>query len=223
MSKTAIVTGGSGLIGTALLERLCAADAYSKVKAFVRKPLAFTHPKLEQIIVDFDNIRSFEEDIAGDDFFSCLGTTKSKTPNQKEYYKIDHDYPVQMAEIAARNGMQHFHIISSIGANARSKIFYTRMKGETERDVAAIPFRSVHIYRPSFLSGNRKEQRALEKIGLMIFELIKPLLRGPFRKYRAINAGVIAEAILVNAAENKQGLFIYESDEIQKIGTSQKA
>lgn len=222
MSRIAIVTGGSGLVGHALLQQLCATDAYSRIKAFVRKPLSFTNPKLEQIIVDFDKIHLFEEDLTGDDFFSCLGTTKSKTPDKKQYYKIDHDYPLQMAKLAVDNGVQQFHLISSIGANAKSSVFYTRMKGETERDIAAVPFRSIHIYRPSFLSGDRQEKRKMERIGLHVFRFIKPILIGPFRKYRAIESDVIASAMLINAGNNQKGLFIYESDEIERIGASHR-
>jgi uncharacterized protein YbjT (DUF2867 family) len=221
MSKTAIIIGASGLLGNALLQRLLHDTHYSRVKAFVRNPLALNHPKLEQIVVNFDKIRNYEEDISGDVFFCCIGTTRRKTPDKQMYYRIDHDYPVLMATIAANNGVATFHLISSIGANERSRMFYPRLKGVTERDIAAIPFKAIHIYRPSFLSGQRNETRIWESIGLRIIHILKPLLLGPFKKYRSIHVDTIAAAMTHNESTEQEGLYIYESDTIQKLGKGQ--
>jgi len=219
MTRVAIIAGSSGLVGHALLRQLCDDPSYEKIISLVRSPGKYNHEKIEEIIIDFDRLALFEHKLKGDILFSCLGTTRNKTPDRSSYYRIDHDYPVQLAALAQKNGVEQVHIISSIAANAASGSFYIRMKGETERDIAAIPFRSVHIYRPSFLSGNREEKRLLEQWGLKVFRMVRPLLTGRFKKYRSIDAAVVARAMVRNAAGNSQGINIYESDIIQDIGS----
>lgn len=217
MAKTALVAGATGLIGRALVQQLLSSDEYNEVKVFVRNKFDIAHPKLVPITVDFNHLEWYASDIRGDVFFSCLGSTKIKTPDEKEYYKIDHDYPLTLARIASANHVNQFHLISSIGANAGSKIFYIRMKGETERDIAKIPFKSIYIYRPSFLSGNRKEKRIMEKIGLVVWRIINPLLVGKFKKYRSISDDIVATAMLKNAERSITGVHIYESDQIHML------
>jgi len=219
MSKVAIIAGSSGLIGHELLKQLCDDPLYEKVITLVRQASGFHHKKVSEIIIRFDQPETFESSLAGDVLFSCLGSTRRKTPDRNQYYKIDHDYPLKLATIAHQNGITQMHIISSLGANERSGNFYLKMKGETERDIAAIPFRSVHIYRPSFLDGNRKEKRLLEKAGLKVFAVIRPLLRGKLKKYRSISAKVVARAMIRNASDSTTGINIYESDTIQDIGS----
>ncbi len=217
MAKTALVVGATGLIGKELVQRLLFSEEYSTVKVLVRRKMDIVHPKLISIVVDFDHIQNYASDIYGDVFFSCLGSTKSKTPDKKEYYKIDHDYPLLLARIAYDNYINEFHLISSIGANPDSRIFYVRMKGETERDISAIPFKTIHIYRPSLLTGNRKEKRVMEKIGLIMWKLINPILLGALRKYRSISDKTIAIAMIKNASRSTTGVHIHESDHIHKI------
>lgn len=217
MSKAAVIAGSSGLVGTELLHQLCASKAYSRIVLLVRRPSGFIHPKVSEVIVDFDHIDNFAEQIRGDVFFSCLGSTRKKTPDKRQYYQIDHDYPLAMARIAANNGMRQFHLISAIGANPASANFYLKLKGETDRDIAALPFDSVHIYRPSFLAGKREEQRLGEKIGLAVFRVLNPLMIGGLRQYRSIDVKNVAAAMTRQSLKDKEGIYYYPSDEIQRI------
>jgi uncharacterized protein YbjT (DUF2867 family) len=217
MSRLAIIAGSSGLVGTELLHQLCASKEFSAVKLLVRRPSGFIHAKVQEFIVDFDHVETFAEHITGDVFFSCLGSTKAKTPDKRRYYQIDHDFPVRMAEAAKANGMKQFHLISAVGANPSSSNFYLKMKGETERDIAAVSFPSTHIYRPAFLDGNREERRMLEKIGLAIFRAINPLMIGGLKKYRSIKARDVAKAMIQQSLKDKTGVHYYESNQVQEI------
>lgn len=217
MGQTAIVAGSTGMIGQELIGQLCAGTAFSRIIALVRRPGHFNHPAVEELVVDYDRLEDYADRLKGDVVFSCLGTTQKQTPDRKAYFAIDHDYPVQLAQITAGNDAKQFHIISSIGANARAAAFYLSMKGKTEQDIAAIPFEAIHIYRPSFLSGNRKEQRFLEKAGLGLFAVLKPLLVGRLRKYRSITGHDVAVAMIRRALQPAKGIHYYESDEIQQL------
>ncbi|WP_316840744.1 oxidoreductase [Pedobacter gandavensis] len=217
MMKTAVILGASGLIGSSLLTQLLNSPDYGRVLILVRKKLNQEHPKLEQLLVDFDRLNDYAKEIKGDVVFCCLGTTKSKTPNLEQYRKIDYLYPLDAAAIAQANGAKQYHLVSSMGANPDSRIFYSRTKGETERDLQSIPFQSIHIYRPSLLDGERKEHRSAEGFMIAVMRVLNPLLIGGLRKYRSIKIENVALAMLKVSLENKEGVFIYPSDEIFAI------
>ena len=213
----AILLGASGLIGGELLHLLLADPNYSKVKIIVRKELPITNKKLVQIIADFTTIEAIKDELKGDVVFSCLGSTKKKTPDLSEYYQIDHDYPLLVAKLAKEQGVKSFHIVSSLGANSSSSNFYLKMKGETEDDIEKIEFNSLHIYRPSLLTGDRKEKRILEKAGEFIMKIIDPLLFGSLKKYRSISGKTVASAMHKQSLMDNAGVFIYPSDKIKEL------
>jgi len=221
MSKIAVIAGSSGLVGTELLHRICAGSEFSLVKLLVRKPSGFMHAKVKEYLTDFDRLEQVAPVITGDVFFSCLGSTRKKTPDKQRYFQIDHDYPLEMARIASANGMQQFHLISAVGARAGAANFYLDMKGKTEQDIAAVPFASVHIYRPSFLDGARTERRPLEQIALALFRRVSPLMIGPLRKYRSIPAADVAKAMIRKSLQPAAGVHYYESDVIQQVARAE--
>ena len=195
MSKKAILLGASGLIGSCLLELLLASDRFSSVIIFVRKPLGLKNKKLTEVVTDFSELSKLKELINGDIVFSCLGSTKSKTPDLREYRRIDHDIPVTIAKYAEENHVAQFHLVSSLGANSNASNFYSKMKGETEDDIKKASISSIHIYQPSLLRGKRKEDRFLEKLALQITKVIDPLLVGSLKKYRSIEIEKVAQAM----------------------------
>jgi len=137
--------------------------------------------------------------IRADEVFISLGTTKKKTPDQNEYYRVDHDYPVLAASIAKENGARSVLLVSAIDANANSKIFYVRTKGEVEADIIALGFEHTYIFRPSILVGDRKESRPTERLFIGLFAMINPLLARSWRRYRSIKVKDLAAA-MINAA-----------------------
>lgn len=217
MVKTAIIAGASGLTGNCLLHLLLNEPGYDEVIALVRKELLVKHHKLQQIIVDFDHLDNHADVIKGNAVFCLLGSTKKKTPDLAVYRKIDHDYPVKLAEIALKNKIDQYHLMSSIGANANSSNFYTKMKGETEHDITRIGLPATYIYRPSFLVGERKENRPLEKVFVGLMTVVNPLLFGGIKKYRSIKIEAVAGAMYKQSLKNEPGVHIYESDKIQEL------
>lgn len=212
-----IVIGSSGLVGQTLLLQLCQNQEFKEIVVLVRKSLDFNHPKIKQVIVDFERLDDFKDYLKGDVVFSCLGTTRAKSRTSSEYYKIDYEYPLKLAWMAADNNTDQFHIVSAIGAKEKSSNSYLRIKGETELNISVIKFKSTHFYRPSILDGKRQENRIGEKIALFVMKLMNPLLLGSLKKYRSIKASDVAKAMITQATKNMDGTFYYESDQIQEI------
>jgi uncharacterized protein YbjT (DUF2867 family) len=217
MKKKAIIAGASGAIGNSLLFLLLENKDFAEVLVVVRKELRIQHPKLKQLVINFDQIGDYASEISGDVVFCCLGTTKSKTPDQQRYRIIDYQYPLDIAGIAVKNGTDSFHLISSIGADKNSSVFYTKTKGEVENDLQAFPFRSIHIYRPSLLDATRKDKRFMETSINLLMQIVNPILIAGLRKYRSIKVENVAKVMVDLSLENKPGIFIHESDEIQKL------
>lgn len=214
-ARTALIVGATGLVGGHLLDALLADDRYKAVTALVRTPVPLKHDKLTQLEVDFDNLRANEDAFAVQDVFCCLGTTIKKAGSQKAFRKVDYDYPLDVARLAARQGAQQYLMVTALGADKNSLIFYNRVKGEVERDLIKIPFRSIHIMQPSLLLGDRKESRLGEKLGEIALGAASVLMQGPLKKYRGIEAKAVAGAMLQYATQLEAGVHIHESDEIQ--------
>ncbi len=202
--KKAIVYGASGLVGSYILETLLNSPDYEQIIAVVRKDLNIRHAKLLTLAGDFSSLPDLTKGIAVDEVYIALGTTRKKTPDQKEYYRIDHDYPVLAAKSAKENGAKTVLLVSSIGANTKSKAFYTRTKGETEQDIINLDFDHTCIFRPSLILGNRKEKRIIEKTFMAVWKVINPVLSGKMNKYKGIEAKNIARA-MVGAANHPDG------------------
>lgn len=208
--RTAIVFGATGLIGSHLLNRLLADDSFSAVKAVVRRPLPLQHLKLEQIIGDYDSLSGQQDKLCADIVYCCIGTTRKKTPDKKAYYQVDHDYPVLAGRLMKERGASQFHLVSAISADETSGNFYLRMKGETERDLRAMKYESLYIYRPSLLTGHRSEGRPAESLAVPIMAIINPLLMGSLKKFRSIPAVAVADTMIRKSKTPHKGIFIVE-------------
>ena len=217
--KTALVFGSSGLIGGHLLYQLIKNDNYNKIKLFVRSEIFINEPKIEIIKTDFNDLENHKEDIKGDDCFFCIGTTKQNSPDKNEYQRVELDIPKKIAQIARANSVNSFIFVSSIYANPKSSGDYVKFKGLVEEELKKLNFPNLGILRPSFLMGSRKENRVGEKIGILTFRLLSPLLLGPLRRMRPINSEIVAKAMIKIANENLRKT-IFESDEIVNLTSS---
>lgn len=217
MIKKAIVYGASGLVGSYILETLLNNANYEQVIIVVRTALNIEHPKLKTIIGDYNSLPEVVKDIQADEIFIALGTTQKKTPDKKLYYQIDHDYPVLAAKLAKENGAKAVFLVSAIGANAKSSIFYTRMKGETEQDIINLNLDHTNIFRPSMILGDRKESRPLEKVFIGIFKFINPLFVGEMNKYKGIEASDIAKTMVKSADQLNEKVKILQWEEMTKL------
>ncbi len=220
MAKTAVIIGSTGLTGSQLLRTLLSNNAYDKVISFVRRSSKISHPKLVQHVVDFDDPKTYEELIEGNDMFCCLGTTIKKAGTEEAFERVDFLYPIQFAKAAANKGIKQYSIISALGANPKSGNFYLRTKGKCEDELRKLPFQSISVFRPSLLLGNRKEFRLGEKLAESIMRIFSIFFIGRLRKYKAINVKKVAYAMFRIAQQNTIGYHIYESDEISDISIS---
>lgn len=215
--KIAIIVGASGLIGSLLLHILLENDYYQKIVVLVRKDLGIKHPKLEQHCIDFDKIDSYKDVVVGNDLYCCLGTTIKTAGSQQAFRKVDLDYPVMLAQLAKENNVKQFLIVTSMGANTGSLVFYMRTKGECEEAIRSIGIDSVSVFRPASLIGERKEYRLSEAITIPVLKVLSLFFVGGFRKYRPISARQVAKAMFEIAQKDTTGYSVYESDQIQAI------
>ncbi|MBL0025715.1 MAG: NAD(P)H-binding protein [Saprospiraceae bacterium] len=215
--RIALVFGGSGMTGTSLVHKLLGTTEYTKIRLFVRKKLTLVHPKLEQFITDFDNLALISNQISGDTLFLCLGTTMARAKSKASFYKVDYTYTINVANIALKNEVNKVILISSMGADPGSLIYYSKVKGQVEKTIKSMPFKIVAIIRPSLLLGNRNEKRVGEKLGALLSGWFSGLFVGPFRKYQAISSDAVADAMIKIANSQESGIQIYESDTLKNI------
>jgi uncharacterized protein YbjT (DUF2867 family) len=211
--KTAIIIGATGFTGSLVLEQLLANSDYEKIKLFSRSSSGIKQTKVEEYIVDLLKLENSKSDFTADEVYCCIGTTKKKTPDQEKYKAIDFGIPAATAKLCSENGIEVMAVVSAIGANPKSKIFYNRTKGEMEEAVKSAGIPRTYILRPSFIGGNRKEKRAGEKIALAIFNFLKPLFFGGLKKYAVIEASAIAKR-MIQLANSKEDSKVLESNEI---------
>ena len=216
MGKTAIILGASGLTGQELLRKLIIDERYQTIKLFSRKKTENTSSKVIEIVGNLLTLENFKEDFNADEVFVCIGTTAKKTPDKIMYKNIDFGIPASASKLAKENHIPTFIVVSAMGANAKSSVFYNKTKGEMGQAVLSEKIKHTYILRPSIIGGNRNENRPMEKIGIAIFKLLQPLMVGKLKKYRIIEAENISKAMIYLANE-KPGLQIIESDKIQEL------
>jgi len=208
MKLVANVIGGTGLVGQQLIFQLLDHPDFEKVRSFVRRPSGMTHPKLEEIIIDFDKTQTWKDLIQGDVLFSTLGTTIKKARTKENRYNVDFSYQFEFALFAFENKVPTYVLVSSLGADPKSRFFYTRMKGELEGAVSKLTFRKLIIFRPSFLDGERKEKRSGEKIMLAINYFITQFM---LKKYKPTRVDLLVERMITTSLDQSMGIRIITS------------
>lgn len=209
--KKALVIGSTGLVGSELIQLLLA-DGGCAVTALVRKPMPINHNQLTQIVFDFE--KPDKSAVFADEIYCCLGTTIKVAGSKPAFYKVDFEYVLSIAHFALGNGASKFALVSSMGANKNSAIFYNKTKGAIEAAVTALGYKSLFILRPSVLLGDRKEFRLGEKIGKVFMSAISFAIP---KKYRPIEARQVAQAMVACMGSDKKGVQILESDAIADL------
>lgn len=214
MPNVAVIAGASGLIGEECLRMLL--NRYDSVISLVRKSSGREHARLVERRIDFERLDTVEIP-RGAHVYSALGSTIRKAGSEAMFRRVDFDYPKMLAGRAAAAGDARFMLVSSVGANKESKTFYLRVKGELEDAVAAMPLEAALFFRPSILIGDREEKRRGEAVGVVVTRVLKVAFIGPLRKYRAIPAGTVAEAMVSAANSGARGVHVYHYDEILRL------
>lgn len=218
MPKTIILAGSSGLIGSHLLQLCLESTQVAKVICLNRRKVLGEHPKLEERIIDFNHLVSLPDFPEADAVCCCLGTTMKKAGSKEAFRKVDYHYTLDLGKAARNQGIPHLLLVSSLGASTQTSNFYLKTKGEIEEALNRLAFPSLTLLRPSFLLGERKENRVAENIGKWIFQTFGFLLAGPLKKYKAIHANTVARAMLNSILKEKPGTMILESDRVAGLG-----
>ncbi|KRF19477.1 NAD(P)H-binding protein [Paenibacillus sp. Soil787] len=225
MGKTAIVAGGSGLVGRELIKLLLEDQAYTKVIALVRKNMQISHlsgkEKLVQIVTDFSNLDALIEPSIMEHahVFCTLGTTIKKAGSQEQFRKVDLAYPMKLGQMASTGKADVFAIVTAMGANRKSSIFYNQVKGEVEEGLRELKLRALYMLRPSLILGDRDETRWGEKWGSVVSRAISPLMIGRLRTYRPIHAKTIAKGLIKSAESGQIGAHVLLSAQIAELAS----
>jgi len=211
MGKTALVIGATGLVGEQLVLQLLDHPEFEKIMVFGRRKLGLSHPKLDEELIDFDQPESWKDLVKGDVAFSSLGTTIKTAKTKENQYRVDYTYQYEFAKAASQNSVSAYVLVSSLGADSKSSVFYSRMKGELDEAVAKLPFRKTIIVRPSILDGNRKEKRPMEKISLAI---MRGLTKIVLKKYRPTPVDLLAARMISLSLDEHVGIRVIEASEI---------
>lgn len=213
----ALLIGVTGLVGRSCLPILVTHKAYRKIVLFTEEPLHLDHPKIEEQVVPFDNLDKYTALFKGNDFFCCLGSPPAKAADREAFYRIDFQQAYAASRLAAENGVNQLLLMSAVGASPDATLYFSRVKGELEEAVRALPFWSIHIFQPSLLLKNRNENRWGEKWADKLGKIIDSATGGLLTKYKPVEAPVVAQA-MVNAAQRlQQGIHIYPSHLLQKL------
>ncbi|MEZ4391177.1 MAG: NAD(P)H-binding protein [Polyangiales bacterium] len=213
-AKKALLAGASGLVGGQLLDLLLQDGGALEVVSLGRRRLDREHPRLTQVEVDFsrlDDVKLPAADLA----FCCLGTTLKRAGSEAAFRAVDHDAVVAFAREALASGVRHFLVVTALGANARSRVFYNRVKGEVEASLAALGFDALTVLQPSLLLGDRSESRPGERAAIVASRALAPLLG--WVSSRPIEASVVAAAMERLAAAPARGVRVVPSGELHAL------
>ena len=208
--RTLLLVGSTGLVGQSVLQQALDHPAVGQVVAPTRRPLP-AHPRLLNPVVDFEALPDDAPWWAADAVICTLGTTIKKAGSQAAFYRVDHDHPLRVAELARRHGARAFALNSALGADASSRVFYSRTKGALERDLQSLGFPSLTLVRPGLIGGERAESRPAERLGVLVSEWLRPVLPA---RYRVVPAQRIAFHLLQAALAELPGLHVIPSDAI---------
>jgi uncharacterized protein YbjT (DUF2867 family) len=212
MAKVALLAGTTGLIGSQLLDLLLESNEYEKVIAISRKPLNKTHTKLNNLVCELNQLQNHAAELKADDVFCCLGTTMKKAKTKEAFRAVDYDAPLALAKFSKENGAKKYLLISALGANKNSSIFYNKVKGEVEEAIGQLGFDSFHIFQPSLLTGPRKEQRTGEEAAQVFYKIFGFLIP---KKFASIESIKVARAMIALAKDEKKGKVVHSSGELQ--------
>lgn len=207
MGSTALVIGSTGLVGGHLIRELAADPRFDRIVSFARRRPSFEHPKLDAQVVDFRAPVSWADRVRGDVLFSALGTTRKQAGSNDAQYEVDYTFQFNAAKAAAANGVRTLALVSSSGADPGSRIFYSRIKGELERDVCALGFPRVRILRPGILDGDREQRRPAEHAAATVMQALR-FVPG-LKALRPIHGRFVARALIQAWSEDDQAIAVY--------------
>ncbi|MCR2807846.1 NAD(P)H-binding protein [Paenibacillus soyae] len=218
MERRALIAGATGLVGGELVKLLLSRSDYRKVTVLVRTRINLAHPRLEQLVINYDELGMLPaEKVAGADVYCALGTTRKKAGSKEQFERVDYVYPLELGRLAATHEAERMLVITAMGSDEKSPFFYSRVKGRLERELQALPLKRLHIFRPSLITGDRKEYRFAERLAAKLAERMPFLFKGPMSPYKPNPARQIAEAMLAAAIGREAQPGMIPSGEIAQL------
>ncbi|TPW20406.1 MAG: NAD-dependent epimerase/dehydratase [Elusimicrobia bacterium] len=208
-----LVLGPTGLVGRSLSTLL--REAGGPLTLLTRRPTGLAGAAVVERLVDFSRLDDVAEHLKADDLYCCLGTTLRKAGSPEAFRAVDLDLPLALCARAAARGVSRLFLVTSSGADAGSRFLYSRVKGELEEAVAKLPFKAVHIARPSLLLGERGESRPAEGLAQAVLPFLSPLIPA---RYRPIRATTVAKALVALSKTSEAGVHFHESDALASLG-----
>lgn len=215
--KVALIVGATGAVGKQVLQNLLRSSEYIKVIALVRRKQEIEHPKLDERIINFEELQNHSFNAHVDDVFCCLGTTIKKAKTKQVMKKVDVDYPLLIAGLAKQLRAEKFLVVSAVGANIQSPFFYSRLKGLLEERLTLASFETLYLFQPSLLLGHRNEFRLVEAFASKLAPIFSPLLVGKLKKYKPIEVKTVADAMVAAAQDNIKGNFTLRYEQILSL------
>lgn len=212
----AVIIGATGLVGSSLLQKLLKDPAIERIVSVVRRKSSVTDPKLREVVFkEFTDLPQLANELNGDLYYCCLGTTIKKAQNQENFRKVDHEGVLEFGKIAKDKSAKAFVLVSAAGANEKSNIFYNKVKGQTEKDLMDLGLNHLVIMRPSLLIGEREENRPAEKIAIKAFKLLRPVLPKSIAVRAGTEVEVLAEKMLRESKKENRGVKFFGPAEIR--------
>tara|TARA_B110000914_G_scaffold188997_1_gene174192 strand:- start:2568 stop:3248 length:681 start_codon:yes stop_codon:yes gene_type:complete len=211
-NKIPCVAGSTGLVGSHIINNLT--KSYPKVISLTRKKVNYSSQKIQNIVIDYDNLNNENIFLNVNHLYIALGSTRKKAGSAKNFIKVDYDYCLELANNALKNGVKRISIISSVGSDPNSSLLYPRTKGLIERDISKLAFDHISIMRPGLILGERKERRVVEKIAISVFTFVDHFLFGNLKKYKSILANDISKAMIFQIIKGGKGIHILEYNEL---------
>ncbi|RKL67942.1 nucleoside-diphosphate sugar epimerase [Salipaludibacillus neizhouensis] len=218
--KQALVVGATGLVGRHIVKELIKSNKYEEIHLLTRSKSLFSdHPKVKEHIIDFDflDLKKHLFDQVSD-VFIAIGTTMKKVKSQEQFIKVDYTYPLRIAEYATEAGADKILLVSSMGASRNSRFFYSRVKGTLEDQILMLNHPSVHIFRPSLLTGERFENRPGERAAEVVSKPLSFIFKGKLEKYVPVRGASVASVMVEVAQVDSKGIHVYESNLIHRLG-----
>ncbi|MEP1093575.1 MAG: NAD-dependent epimerase/dehydratase family protein [Cyclobacteriaceae bacterium] len=218
-AKKALIVGATGLVGKALVKHLLEKDSYEEITILTRRDLGFKDDRLKIVLVsDFDKLSEYSKQMNTDDIYCTLGTTRKKAGSKENFIKIDLEYPLELARLTKdQPNFKQFLVVTSLGANSQSPLFYNETKGKLEEALVALEIKSLSIFQPSLLLGSRDEFRLLEAIGKFFSALLSFFVVGSKKRLWAIKGEEVAEAMYMVSKKNESGLKYYKPNDMLKM------
>ncbi len=210
----AILVGATGLVGSELLKLLVADPDFSEVIVYGRRAPASEHAKIHFIQGELGAMNNHRDELKGDVYFCCLGTTIKSAGSQENFRKVDFHGVVSFGRLAFAHKAKKLLVVSASGAHSQSKMFYSRVKGEAEKALKDLKLRSFVIFRPGLLVGEREEKRTGEKIGISSFRVFRHLMTKGLAKSIGTEVSLLTQRMLTEAKSESTGLHIIDARDI---------